>query len=115
MKVARRVLLDEEQASSMAELVDRLRKDSCKTDTSKVVNKMVSIFLEKYISTEYNNLTKAFFDKKNYLRNLISSVSTDEIDESIEKYLGRSKSTKKRGRKPKRSPVAIGRDETPST
>ena len=91
----RRILLEQKQASLVTESVTRLREDSCKTDSSKVVNQIITIFFQKYVSTEYNNIVEAFFDKRSYLRNLINDTSIEDIDVSIKEYLSRSKTTKK--------------------
>lgn len=90
----RRILLEQNQASLVTELLARLREGSCKTDSSKVVNQIVAIFFQKYAEQEYGNIAEAFFDKRGYLRNLINNASIEDIDVSIKEYLHRSKTTK---------------------
>ena len=93
---ARRVLLGTEQADLIAELLDKLRESSCKVDTSKIVDQILLIFFQKYASLEYNNISKVFFDKKSYLKELINGTSEEEIDKSIAEYLKKNKPRKKR-------------------
>ncbi len=84
-----RVLLDQEQASLVAELVTKLKADYCKLDSSKLLNLIVVIFFEKYAVQEYDNIAATFFDKRGYLRNLINTAPLDDIDTSIKAYLGK--------------------------
>ena len=89
-----RVLLDKDQASLIAELVTRLKADSCKVDSSKLLNLIVAIFFQKYTAQEYGNITATFFDKRGYLRNLVNSTPLEDIDASIKAYLGRRRVAK---------------------
>ena len=98
----RRILLDENSAKDISKWIERLRKDSCKVDASKLVNVILRIFFQKYGPFEYDHLVNEFFDKKSYLKNLINSTSAEEIDDSVKKYLGKVTPKKKRGRKPKK-------------
>ncbi len=97
----RRILLDQDVAASTTDLINQLRKSSCKTDASKLVNTILNIFFNKYTEQEYKALVQHFFDKKNYLKKLISNTATEDIDASIKLYLERNQRGKKRGRKPK--------------
>ncbi len=87
--VACRILLNETSTGSLAQFMERLREDSCKTDTSKIVNSILKIFFQKYESIEYEHLVHEFFDKKSYLKKLIHNVSDEDLDRSIETYLGK--------------------------
>lgn len=112
---AKRVLLSDERAEQMGQLVDKLRENSCRTDTSKLVNFILGIFIEKYEASEFENIQREFFDKKSYLKMLIHNVSDEEIDTSIQKYLKQSSTGKRRGRKPKTSAVTLEPDEAKSS
>ena len=94
-KSVRRVVLEQKQASLVTDLVTRLREGCCRTDSSKVVNQIITIFFQKYASAEYDNIAEAFFDKRGYLRSLINNTSIEDIDKSIKEYLSRNKITKK--------------------
>ena len=98
-KSVRRVVLEQKQASLVTDLVTRLREGSCRTDSSKVVNQIVTIFFQKYVSMEYDNIAEAFFDKRGYLRSLINDTSIEDIDVSIKEYLGRNRVVKRRKQK----------------
>ena len=82
-----RVVLNKESANAISELIKKLRVHSCKTDTSKTVNVILSIFFQKYCSIEHENIVRELFDKKSYLRTLINNSSPEAIDESIKQYL----------------------------
>ncbi len=84
-----RILLNEKSSGFLAQLIERLKEDSCKTDTSKVVNSILRIFFQKYEHLEREHLVHEFFDKKSYLKKIIQSVSDEELDNSIETYLGK--------------------------
>ena len=103
-----RMLLNTESANNVSELVKKLREHSCKTDTSKTVNVILSIFFQKYCSVEHGNIVRELFDKKSYLRNLINTSSSEAIDESIKQYLMGINSSKRRRRKVKHSPKING-------
>ena len=98
-KSVRRVVLEQKQASLVTDLVTRLREGCCRTDSSKIVNQIITIFFQKYVSTEYDNLVEVFFDKRGYLRNLINKASIEDIDASIKEYLGGDKVVKRRKQK----------------
>ncbi|USN48063.1 MAG: hypothetical protein H6626_02935 [Pseudobdellovibrionaceae bacterium] len=115
MKIVKRILLGDNQASSVTQLTEKLRQDSCKVDASKVVNEILELFFKKYESTEFKTLREKFFDKKNYLKQLISHASSDEIDESIKQYLSQTRPVKKRGRKSKSSNIPINNEEAASS
>ena len=84
-----RVLLEKEQANLVSGLVEKLKADYCKVDSSKLVNQIVAIFFQKYVSREYNSIAEMFFNKRGYLRSLINDTSIEDIDESIKAYLGK--------------------------
>ena len=90
-----RVLLDKEQASLVAELVTRLKADSCKVDSSKLLNLIVATFFQKYAAQEYDSIAATFFDKRGYLRNLVNSTPLEDIDASIKAYLGKRRVAKR--------------------
>ena len=98
----RRILLDQKSAQQLDEFVKKLKQDSCKTDASKIVNEILNIFFKSYMNQEYDSFVKKFFDKRSYLKSLINSVPSDELDASIEDYLKNRLSKKKRGRKVKK-------------
>ena len=98
----RRILLDQRSAKQLDEFIRKLKQDSCKTDASKMVNEILNIFFKSYMNQEYDSFVKKFFDKRSYLKSLINSVPSDELDASIEDYLKNRLSTKKRGRKVKK-------------
>ena len=101
MKTIKRILLNTREADNMASLVEGLREENCKTDTSKAVNVILEIFFSKYVSLEFEAIKGKFFDKKSYLKKLISDSSVDDIDESIKNYLKkRSPKNLKRKNKP---------------
>ena len=91
-----RVLLDKEQASLIAELVTRLKDDSCKVDGSKLLNLIVATFFQKYATQEYDSIAATFFDQRGYLRNLVNSTPLEDIDASIKAYLGKRRVVKGR-------------------
>ena len=101
MKPVKRILLENNQSQSVTRLTEKLKKDSCKVDASKVVNQILEIFFDKYESSEFKNLRAKFFDKKALLKRLIDEASSDNIDESIQQYLSQTRPAKKRGRKAK--------------
>ena len=63
----------------------------------------MTIFFQRYVSTEYDNIAEAFFDKRGYLRNLINDTSIEDIDASIKEYLGKRRKMKEQ--KPKQAAV----------
>ena len=86
----KRIVLDEESATVTSQWIKKLREDSCRIDTSKFVNVVLRIFFKKYGLQEYSNISKEFFHKKTYLRNLIQTTSEEEVDKSLKAYLGKS-------------------------
>ncbi len=99
MKPIKRILLEDDQAMQVTELVHRLRSESCRVDASKVVSALVRLFLEKASDSDFEVLKTLFFDKKSYLRKLISSTDGEDIDGSIQQYLKLSRTKKKKVRK----------------
>ncbi|MEZ4744006.1 MAG: hypothetical protein R3B45_16420 [Bdellovibrionota bacterium] len=91
----RRVLLEKVEAQSLAQLIARLRHSSCRVDASKLVNEILKIFFQKYASLEYKHIAASFFDKKNYLKNLINNSTEDQIDESIKGYLNQGRKVRR--------------------
>ena len=87
--------MDEESAKVTSQWIKKLREDSCRIDTSKFVNVVLRIFFKKYGLQEYSNISKEFFHKKTYLRNLIQTTSEEEIDKSLKAYLGQNFKKKK--------------------
>lgn len=85
----KRIVLNASTAGTISDWIKRLRDDSCRTDTSKLVNVMLKIFLQKYGSQEYENISKEFFHKKTYLKKLIHKASEEEIDGYLKKYVGK--------------------------
>ena len=91
----KRIILDEESAKVTSQWIKKLREDSCRIDTSKFVNVVLRIFFKKYGLQEYSNISKKFFHKKTYLKNLIQTTSEEEIDKSLKAYLGQNFKKKK--------------------
>lgn len=114
-EIVKRVLLTDKQAKQVSDLLSRLRDNSCRADTSKIVNEILSLFFKKHEATDFKLLKDRFFDKKNYLKQLINSSSSEDIDESIKQYLSKTKPTKRRGRKPKSSSTPNINEEAPSS
>ncbi len=98
-KKVKRILLDNNSATNLERLVTRLRKDSCKTDASKVVNQILELFFNKNFDQEYRTIKEQFFDKKKYLKNLFDQKSDLEIDESISQYLQQNRKKKRADQK----------------
>ena len=115
MKPVKRILLENNQSQSVTRLTEKLKKDSCKVDASKVVNQILDLFFSKYESSEFKYLREKFFDKKALLKRLISKASSDNIDESIQQYLSQTRTTKKRGRKVKPLRVSEENEDTQSS
>ena len=105
-KSVHRILLEQKQASLVTDLVARLREESCRTDSSKVVNQIIAIFFQKYAEREYNSIAEMFFDKRGYLQSLVRNTSIEDIDKSIKEYLDRAVKKQKRKHKTKQT-VAV--------
>ncbi|MCB0368315.1 MAG: hypothetical protein KDD45_02460 [Bdellovibrionales bacterium] len=114
-EMVKRILLTDQQAKQVSDLLCRLRADSCRVDTSKIVNEILSLFFNKYEELEFQFLKGQFFDKKSYLKKLIQSASSENIDESIMQYINKSVPTKRRGRKTNSSKSKKIDEESPST
>ena len=114
-EMVKRILLTDLQAKQVSDLLCRLRADSCRVDTSKIVNEILSLFFNKYEELEFQFLKGQFFDKKSYLKKLIQSASSENIDESIMQYINKSVPTKRRGRKTNSSKSKKIDEESPST
>jgi len=96
-KVVRRILLDENQAPKVTEAVEQLRSSSCKLDASKLVNKVLDIFWERYFSANMEEIEQEFFDKKSFIQGALAGSTSDQVDEILEEYLRkRQKSPRKR-------------------
>lgn len=115
MKPVKRILLENEQANSVTQLTEKLKGESCKVDASKVVNQILELFFDKYESSEFKYFKEKFFDKKAFLKRLISGSSSENIDESIQQYLSRTRPVKKRGRKAKHTQVKIDDEDAQSS
>ena len=115
MKPVKRILMEDKQANAIMDLMNKMRKDSCKLDASKIVNEILDLFFRKYEATEFRSLKEKFFDKKSFLKNLINNSSSDDIDESIKQYLSQTRPIKKRGRKSKSLINQINSDEATSS
>jgi hypothetical protein len=96
VKQVKRILLEDQQAQSIAKMVERLRKDSCKVDASKVVNQVINLYFEKYQESKYQEVARYFFDTKNYLKSLLTSCSEEEtLIEKVDQFIGQQKKRRK--------------------
>ena len=86
----RRILIDEEVYSELSTAVLEIKntQDYSKINESKLGAEILKRFFRKYYSKDKKTLSKKFFNKKAFLRNLIqNSSSDDELIRSFEKHL----------------------------
>lgn len=98
----KRIAVSNEAYSKLESKVRELKTkgDYFKVNESRLANLIIEVFFSKYIEKEIKYIESKCFDKKNYLKFLITkSASEADLQASIDEFLKSSKSP--RGRKPK--------------
>ena len=98
----KRLAVSNEVNASLENEVNRIKSkgDYFRVNESRLANLIIELFFSKYIEKEIKYIEAKFFDRKNYLKYLISKSATEaDLEVSIDEYLKRSKSPK--GRKPR--------------
>lgn len=94
-----RVYLDQEAAEKLNEMVRALGKESSHLNlsTSKLTSLILREYSEKYFSRDKKDLTRLLFDKKSYIKHLLSSTeSPDELINSVLKLRESRPKTRKK-------------------
>lgn len=90
-----RIILSKEAAKDLSIMMeDLMGSPHIKVRPSKLVSWIVSRFSEQYLAREKQNLEKVFFDKKEFLRGLLSSKTSDAKIEELFKAANKKKSKK---------------------
>ena len=80
----RRVLLDNVALDAIKVISQKLKVSHCKVTHSQLVSYIVDCFFRKYLIREQKHLEDTFFDKKAYLKSLLTGNSTEEeLAESV--------------------------------
>jgi hypothetical protein len=95
----RRLLIDESVCLKLTEATKRIKSsnDYVRINEGKLATEILKLFFSKYFEKDYEQISGKFFNKKLFLKNLISSSNSDEeLIESFNKFI--KKPVKKRGR-----------------
>jgi hypothetical protein len=107
----RRVLLSEKEANRASLLLEKLRESSCKVDTSKLINEIVSLFFDKYEEVHFDDLKTRFIDQKSLLKKLISDSTSENLEDTIRSYLSEKTGKKSKRRRRKKVEVTMEKNE----
>ena len=76
--------------------VQSLKDRHCKVSLSELVNESLEIFFSKYYAQAEKKMEKKFFDRKRYLKKILSDESGEDLDESLKSLVKKISSTSKK-------------------
>ena len=83
----KRVLLSPSNVNLVTDAIKSLRDKQCKVNSSDFTNEVLEIFFKKYMILNQRKLETKFFDRREYLKNVLNSDSEKDFDESLKKLL----------------------------
>ena len=73
-----------------------LRNNHCKVSLSEFVNEALEIFFSKQYGQYRKRFEKRFFDRKKYLKKILSDESGENLDESLKSLVKKISSTSRK-------------------
>ncbi|MCJ8276354.1 MAG: hypothetical protein HRT44_07845 [Bdellovibrionales bacterium] len=73
-----------------------LRNNHCKVTLSELVNEALEIFFSKQYGQHRKRFEKRFFDRKKYLKKILSDESGENLDESLKSLVKKISSTSRK-------------------
>jgi len=83
----KRILMSERNTALALQTVKELKEKNCKINLSELMNEVIEIFLKQHLERSRKSLEKKYFDRKKYVKSLLSMDSGAEFDESLKKLV----------------------------
>ena len=93
----KRILMSERNTALALQTVKELKEKNCKINLSELMNETIEIFFQQHLERSRKSLEKKYFDRKKYVKSLLSMDSGAEFDESLKRLVKQISSKPKKG------------------